>query len=130
MHRLAPVHETVGLTAHGVSLGCDELTRVPDGHRGREHNSDRSCEVFRLSCARGSISSSGDLDRIGIHVEMDMDFREQFQTIVRFDGERYFQHYFPGKFASVSPEHTTLCEDSIALQVKLEVARKRLLVWA
>jgi hypothetical protein len=118
-----------GLTAHGLSLGCDELARVTDGHRGREHTSAQPCEFFLLSCAEGSIESSDDLDRIGIHLKMDMDFREQFQIEVRVDGERFLQHYFPGKLETVSPEVTALQEDSIVLQDKFDAARKRLFGW-
>lgn len=118
-----------GLTANGVSLGCDELALVPDRHSGREYNYDGSCEVFLLSCARGCIESPSDFDRIGIHLEMDMDFCEHFQIKFRLDGEKFLQHYFPGKVAIVSPENTTLREDSIALQDKLGAARKRLLGW-
>ncbi|KAM0709289.1 hypothetical protein Q7P35_003327 [Cladosporium inversicolor] len=118
-----------GLTAYGVSLGCDELTRVPDRHRGRGKNLDSSCEFFGLSCAEGFIESSEDLDRIGIHLKIDMDFYEQFQIVVRLDGEKFLRHYFPGQVVTVHSENTTLREDSIALQNKLDVARKRLLGW-
>jgi hypothetical protein len=119
-----------GLTAHGVSLGCDELTHVPeDKHRGREHNSDRTCEIFWLSCAEGHTESFSDFDRIGIQLKMNLDFREQFQIEVRLDGEKFLQHYFPGKAATVSQQNMALREDSIALQDKFDAARKRLLGW-
>ena len=118
-----------GLTAHAVSLGCDELTHVPDKHHGREQNSERSCEFFRFSCAPGYIASSSNLDCMGIHVELNLGFFEQFQIEVRLDDERFLQHYFPGKAATISPENTALWEDSIALQEKLDAARRRLLGW-
>jgi hypothetical protein len=118
-----------GLTAHGVSLGYGELTRVPDRHRERGHHSNASCEFFGLSCAEGTIESSSDLNRIGIRLKMDMDFNEKFQTTVRLDGKRFLQHYFPEKAATVSSESTSLWEDSNILQDRFDVARKRLLGW-
>lgn len=124
-----------GLTAHGVSLVYGELTRVPHRHRARErgrgrgHHHNASCEIFGLSCAEGTIESSSDLSRIGIHLKMDMDFNEQFQTTVRLDGQRFLQHYFPGKAGTVLSESTSLWEDSNVLQDRFDVARKRLLGW-
>lgn len=118
-----------GLTAYGVSLGRDELARVPDRHRRREHDFNSSGEFFCLSCAQGFIQSSEDLDRIGIHPKIDMDFYGQFQIVVRLDGEKFLRHYFPGKIVTANPEDATLLEESIALQAKLDVARKRLLGW-
>ena len=118
-----------GLTAYGVSLGRDELTRVPDRHRRREHDFNSSGEFFCLSCAERFIQSSEDLDRIGFHLEIDVDFYEQSQIVIRLDGEKFLRHYFPGRTVTVSPEDWTLWRDSIALQDKLDVARKRLLGW-
>lgn len=118
-----------GLTAHAVSLGCDELIHVPDEHRGREYSSDRAREIFWLSCAEGYTESSSDLDCIGIQLKMNLDFHEQRQIEVRLDGEKFLQHYFPRKAATVCPKNTALREGSIALRDKFDAARERLLGW-
>jgi hypothetical protein len=118
-----------GLTAHGVSLGYDELTRLSDWNREREHAFNSECEVFSLSCVDGSIESSDDLDRIGVHLKMDMDFYEQFQVQVRLDGEKFLQHYFIVKHEAAFTANPLLWEDSFVLHDEFDAARKRLFGW-
>jgi hypothetical protein len=118
-----------GLTAHVVSRGYDEVTRVPDRHHEHGHPSDESCEFFTLSCVEGVIRSSGDLYRIGIYLKMDMDLKAHSQTSIRINAETFLQHYFPEKAAMASSESMSLWEDSNVLQDRFDVARKRLLGW-
>jgi len=86
-----------GLTVHDLSLAHDGIIGTPDGYRGLGQSSGEPFEFYGLSCAEGSIESSGDLNRIGVHLKMDMDFHEQFQILVRLDEEKFRQYYFPGQ---------------------------------
>jgi hypothetical protein len=69
------------------------------------------------------------LDRIGINLKIDMDFREQFQIKFRLDDDKFLQHYFPGTAFLLHSGNKTLLKSSIALQDELAAARKRLFGW-